>query len=81
MLTGTDSRWICWQLGEDHFLRINLYNNGERSYLIATRTETEEDFCDHVATGNCAIDPENRHRLRTMKLLRIAKAVQNAAEP
>ena len=81
MLTGTDSRWICWQLGDDHFLRINLYSNGERSYLISNRQETEDDFCDHVAAGNCAIDPENGQRLLTMKLSRIAKAVQNAPEP
>jgi len=78
MRTGNDSRWICWQLGDDHFLRVNLYNSGEYSYLISSRTETEEDFCDHVAAEDCAIAPENLKRLLTMKLLRIAKAVQNA---
>ena len=54
MLTGNDSRWICWQLGEDHFLRINLYNNGERSYPKSNRQETEEDFFDHVAAPGTA---------------------------
>lgn len=70
------SRWLCWDIGNGNFLRVGIYENGERSYRIATRKQTQDDFLASYIHGHASIDAENLKRLRGLKMNRIVLALQ-----
>ena len=79
----SDGRWLCWPLGNDMFLRVTIYEGGERYYHIADRKETQDSFQANYEVSDIGADvagPVERKRLRKMKLTRILRLLDKAAK-
>jgi hypothetical protein len=72
-----DHRWLCWHLGNGQFLRVNSWDNGERSYLMGSRKAIQDDFFAAFSPGDIEIDEADNqaNRLWRMGLRRISKAL------
>jgi hypothetical protein len=68
------SRWVCWPVSDKHFLRLNVYEDGDVTYLLADRTEIQREFLSSVEDLDLEPVPADQlEKLRELKLKRIAR--------
>jgi hypothetical protein len=72
ILCRPSSSWVCWPVSDTHYLRVNIHNDGDVTYLLGDRTRIQEDFLDSVEDLDLEpVSDEVKATLKKFKLRRI----------
>lgn len=72
------SKAVIWRVARNHFLRVNIYEDGDVTYLLGTRKEIQDDLLDSLTEIEAEIRIEGNGALvlrDTFKFARVAKAL------
>lgn len=77
-LRRSTSKAAIWRVARNHFLRVNIYEDGDVTYLLGTRKEIQDDLLDTLYELEASIEIDGNGALvlrDTFKFARVAKAL------
>jgi hypothetical protein len=80
VLRRPSSRTVIWQMTANHFMRVNLYEDGEVTYYLGTRKKVQDDLLESIdGIEDCVtvddFDEGASDMLRRFKFNRLLKAL------
>jgi hypothetical protein len=78
VLHRPSSKAVIWQVARNHFMRVNIYEDGDVTYFLGTRKEVQDDLLDSIldVEGGTEIDEGGRDWLREFRFTRLLKRLE-----
>lgn len=74
-LRRPSSRAVVWEVSKNHYLRVNVYEDGDLSYLLGGRKEIQDDILESIDGIGDLIDVSDEKLLHAFRFTRVLKAL------
>ena len=73
-LRRPSSKAVIWEVAKNHYLRVNVYEDGDVTYLLGDRKMIQDDLLESMCPEITTVSDEKL--LRAFRFTRVAKALK-----